>query len=154
MARQKEKVILTRIGKRVVELDKTLYFPHGLIGFEEEREFILLQIKDDSPFLILQSVHTPRVGILVADPYSFTTQYEVKLGEPEQKILRLKNIRQLAVLVTVSIPHGQPEKTALNLSGPILINYEARVGLQVPQVDNKYAGHIYLHELAAPAETA
>ncbi len=147
MARQKEKTIQTRLGKRVIELDKTLYFPHGLIGFEEEREFILLQIKDDSPFLMLQSITAARVGILVADPYSFTSQYEVKLGEAEQKILRLKNIRQLAVLVTVSIPHGEPEKTALNLSGPIVVNYAARIGLQVPQVDSKYAGHIYLHEL-------
>jgi len=149
MARQKEKVIQTRIGKRVIELDKTLYFPHGLIGFEDQREFILLQIKEESPFLILQSITSARVGILVADPYSFTSQYEVKLGEAEQKILRLKNIRQLAVLVTVSIPPGEPEKTSLNLSGPIIVNYEARVGLQVPQVDKKYAGHIRLHELQA-----
>lgn len=149
MARQKEKIINTRIGKRTVELDKTLYFPHGLIGFESQREFILLQIKEDSPFLILQSMITPRVGLLVADPYSFTSSYEVKLGEAEQKILRLKNIRQLAVLVTVSIPAGEPEKTALNLSGPIIVNYEARIGLQVPQVDAKYQGHIFLNELIA-----
>lgn len=147
MARQKEKVIQTRIGKRVIELDKTIYFPHGLIGIEDQREFSLLQIREDSPFLILQSITTARMGILVADPYSFTSDYEVKLGEAEQKILRLKNIRQLAVLVTVSIPPGEPEKTALNLSGPLLINYDARVGLQVPQVDSKYSGHIYLHEL-------
>ncbi len=149
MARQKERVIQTRIGRRVIELDKTLYFPHGLIGFEDQREFVLLQIKGDSPFLILQSVNSPKVGLLVADPYSFTTKYEIKVGEAEQKILRLKNIRQLAVLVTVSIPPNEPEKTALNLSGPILVNYEARVGLQVPQVDGKYSGHIYLHELTA-----
>lgn len=147
MARQKEKVIETRLGKRVVELDKTLYFPHGLIGFEEEREFVLLQVRDESPFLILQSVTSSKVGLLVADPYSFTSDYEVRLGEAEQKILRLKNVRQLAVLVTVSIPPDQPEKTALNLSGPILINHQARVGLQVPQVDAKYSGHLYLHEL-------
>ena len=140
------------MGKRTVELDKTLYFPHGLIGFESQREFILLQLKEESPFLILQSMTSERVGLLVADPYSFTSEYEVKLGEAEQKILRLKNIRQLAVLVTVSIPKGQPDKTALNLSGPIIVNYEARIGLQVPQVDNKYQGHIYLSDLISGQE--
>jgi flagellar assembly factor FliW len=146
MAKQKEKVIATRLGKRVIDPDKVLYFPHGLIGFENQREFVLLQIKDGSPFLILQSLSNSRVGLVVADPYSFTADYEVKIGDAEQKILKLKTIRQVAVLVTVTIPPGAPEKTALNLSGPILVNYEARVGLQVPQSDPKYAGHLYLHE--------
>lgn len=146
MAKQKEKVIATRLGKRVIDPDKVLYFPHGLIGFENKREFVLLQIKDGSPFLILQSVTNARVGLVVADPYSFTADYEVKIGEAEQKILKLKTIRQVAVLVTVAIPPGEPEKTALNLSGPILVNYEARIGLQVPQADSKYAGHLFLHD--------
>jgi len=152
MAKQKEKVIATRLGKRVIDPEKVLYFPHGLIGFENNREFALLQIKDDSPFLILQSMSNAKVGLVVADPYSFTANYEVKIGEAEQKILKLKTIRQVAVLVTVTIPPGQPEKTALNLSGPILVNYEARIGIQVPQADPKYAGHIYLHEMAKPTE--
>jgi len=147
MARQKEKVINTRVGKRVIELDKVLFFPKGLVGFENCREFILLQIKDDSPFLILQSLDNARVGLLVADPYSFTSDYEIKLGEAEQKILRLKNIRQVAVLVTVTIPSGAPEKTTLNLSGPILVNYEEKIGLQAPQVDSKYSSHICLSDL-------
>ncbi len=151
MARQKEKVIQTRIGKRVVELDKKIYFPRGLIGFEDQREFVLLQMKEGSPFLVLQSLTNPRVGLLVADPYSFTMEYEVKLGQAEQKILRLQNIRQVAVLVTVSIPAGEPQKTALNLTGPILINYEARIGLQAPQVESKYPSHLYLHELTPSA---
>lgn len=146
MAKQKEKVIATRLGKRVIDPDKVLYFPHGLIGFENHREFVLLQVKDGSPFLILQSLSNSRVGLVVADPYSFTAEYEVKIGDAEQKILKLKTIRQVAVLVTVTIPPGAPEKTALNLSGPILVNYEVRIGLQVPQADPRYAGRLFLHE--------
>jgi flagellar assembly factor FliW len=67
------------------------------------------------------------------------------VGEAEQKLLRLQNIRQVAVLVTVSIPKGEPEKTALNLTGPILINHQAKLGLQVPQVDGKFPNQVYLH---------
>ncbi|THB70666.1 MAG: flagellar assembly protein FliW [Desulfovibrio sp.] len=145
MARNKEKVIHTRVGERAVDLDKVLYFPRGLIGLEKHREFILLQIRDDSPFLVLQSMSNPRVGLLVADPYSFTTDYEITLGEPERRILKLKTLRQAAVLVTVTIPPGEPEKTALNLTGPILVNHEAKLGLQVPQTDSDYPSHLYLH---------
>ena len=56
------------------------------------------------------------------------------------------------MLVTVSVPHGAPEKTTLNLTGPILVNYESRVGLQVPQVDTKYPSHYYIHQPNAPSE--
>jgi flagellar assembly factor FliW len=138
-------VIQTRLGRRSITLDKVLYFPKGVIGLEEHHEFTLLQIREDSPFLVLQSLEDATVGLLVADPYSFTADYEIKLGEAERKILRLKNIRQVAVLVTVTIPRGQPEKTALNMTGPILVNYTSRIGLQVPQVESKLPGHFYLH---------
>ena len=145
MARKKEQVIKSRLGERVVDMDKVLFFPRGLIGLEQHREFILLQIRDDSPFLVLQSLSNARVGLLVADPYSFTKDYEVNLSEAERRILRLTNVRQAAVLVTVTIPPGEPEKTALNLTGPILVNYQEHIGLQVPQPDSEYPSHLYLH---------
>lgn len=126
-------------------MDKVIYFPRGIMGFEDKHEFTLLQLKDGSPFLVLQSMDDPRLGLLVADPYSFLEDYPIKVGEAEQKLLRLQNIRQVAVLVTVSIPNGEPEKTALNLSGPILVNHQAKLGLQVPQVDSKFPSQVYLH---------
>ncbi|WBF69099.1 flagellar assembly protein FliW [Desulfovibrio subterraneus] len=145
MARQNEKIVQTRLGKQVVSLDKIIYFPRGIMGFEDKHEFTLLQLKDGSPFLVLQSMDDPRLGLLVADPYSFLEDYPIRVGEAEQKLLRLQNIRQVAVLVTVSIPKGEPEKTALNLTGPILINHQAKLGLQVPQVDGKFPNQVYLH---------
>lgn len=148
MARQEQRVIDTRIGKRAVAQDKFIHFPQGLIGFEGNREFVLLQLSDGSPFLILQSTTSVAVGLVVADPFTFIPDFEVKLGEAEKNVLQLDDIHQVAVLVTVSIPHGEPEKTALNLSGPILINHQQRVGLQVPQVDSKYSGPYFLSQLA------
>lgn len=146
MARQNERVIQTRLGRQTVALDKVLYFPRGIMGFEDKHEFTLLQLREGAPFLILQSMDDPRLGLLVGDPYSFLEDYPIRIGDAEQKLLRLRNIRQVAVLVTVSIPPGRPEKTALNLTGPILINHEARLGLQVPQTDGRFPSQYYLHE--------
>ena len=71
MARNKEIEIDTRLGRGCINADKVIHFPRGLAGFENERDFILLQIRPDAPLLILQSVTTPVVGLLVGDPYSF-----------------------------------------------------------------------------------
>lgn len=146
MARQNERIVQTRLGKQAVSLDKVIYFPRGLMGFEDKHEFTLLQLKEGSPFLVLQSMDDPRLGLLVADPYSFLEDYPIRVSEAEQKLLNLSTIRQVAVLVTVSIPQGEPEKTALNLSGPILVNHKARLGVQVPQVEGKFPSQVYLHK--------
>jgi flagellar assembly factor FliW len=144
MANSGEKVIDTRLGTQTVNMDKVIFFPKGLVGFEEKKEFILLQIRPDAPFLVLQSMDDPTLGLLVADPYSFISEYPVKLGDAEQAMLQVERHDQLSVLVTVSIPPGKPEETSLNLSGPILINHEAHIGLQVPQIDEKYPNKFIL----------
>lgn len=133
MASEKELEIETRLGRRVIDPDKIIRFPRGLAGFEEEHDFILLQLRPDAPLLILQSVTNPQVGLLVADPYSFLPSYPVMLGDAEQALLQISNTEDAAILVTVSIPPGEPEKAALNLTGPIVINHPARIGIQVPQ---------------------
>ena len=133
MASEKEIEIETRLGRRIIDPDKIVHFPRGLAGFEEEHDFPLLPLRPDAPLLILQSMTRPEVGLLVADPYSFLSSYPVMLGEAEQKLLKLEKSEDSAILVTVSIPAGRPEDAVLNLTGPIVINYKDRLGLQVPQ---------------------
>lgn len=133
MASEKELEIETRLGRRSIDSDKIIRFPRGLAGFEEEHDFILLQIRPEAPLLILQSVTNPGVGLLVADPYSFLPSYPVMLGDAEQQLLQIDRTEDAAILVTVSIPPGEPENATLNLTGPIVINHPARIGLQVPQ---------------------
>jgi len=133
MELEHEVEIDTRLGRRVIDTGKVIHFPHGLIGLESEREFILLQIRPEAPLLILQSVHNPLVGLLVADPYSFMEAYTVNASEAEIQQLQVNQLEDAAVLVTVSIPAGQPQDATLNLTGPIFINHEARIGLQIPQ---------------------
>ncbi|MUM76045.1 flagellar assembly protein FliW [Pseudodesulfovibrio sp. F-1] len=142
MGKERTKKIMTRLGEREVSSDGIVYFPRGLIGLEDKREFALLSVREgESPFFLLQCVTDPGLGLLVADPYSFLDKYDVKLENLDRKTLKIKNIKQLAILVTVTIPQNRPEETTLNLQGPIVINTEARIGVQVPQTDSGYPTH-------------
>ncbi|SHN66311.1 flagellar assembly protein FliW [Desulfovibrio litoralis] len=147
MANSNKKEIETRLGKRTITLDKIITFPRGIIGYEEKREFTLLQLKEDAPFLLLQSTEDSQLGFLVCDPFSFFNDYQIKVGDAEQLLLQIERVDQVAVLCTVTIPLGKPEDISINLSGPILINHEAHIGLQVPQVETKYQSRIYLNKL-------
>ena len=154
MARNKEIEIDTRLGRRSIDAEKVVHFPRGLAGFEDERDFILLQIRPEAPLLILQSTSNPTVGLLVADPYSFMdkTVYVPAVGEAEKQLLQIADLGETAVLVTVSIPAGQPEAAVLNLAGPIVINSQARLGLQVPQCADG-PQQVYMHSLKPVGET-
>ena len=127
----------TRLGLQVVDMDKVIHFPRGIIGFENSKRFTLLQIRPEAPFLVLQSMEDPGLGLLVADPYGFLPEYTLKIGDAEQKLLQVSRREDLAVLVTVAIPPGRPEETVISLTGPILINHAARIGIQAPQTDMK-----------------
>ena len=133
MACEKAIEIDTRLGRRAIDPDKVINFPRGLAGFEDEHEFTLLQLRPDAPLLILQSMKRPELGLLVADPYSFLSSYPVLVGEAEQALLKIQKTDEAAILVTVTIPAGQPEKAMLNLTGPIVVNYQSRIGIQIPQ---------------------
>ena len=141
MAKKDERIVETRLGTMTLPEERVLTFPRGLIGFMGHREFTLIQLREDSPFLVLQSLDDPKLGLLVASPYSFMTDYEVVIGEADRKLLDIETREQALVLVTVTIPQGMPERTTLNLSGPIVINNVARVGLQIPQTDSRYPAH-------------
>ncbi len=145
MARKQEIEIDTRLGRRRIDTDKVIHFPRGLAGFEGTHQFTLLQIRPEAPMLILQSLDDPSLGLLVADPYSFLSDYKIWVGDAEQKLLRLKSVEQVAVLVTVTIPQGKPADAVLNLTGPILVNHEAKLGLQVPQANNRMPAQVKLH---------
>lgn len=141
MAKQRQKVIRTRLGEREISLDSVICFPKGLIGVEERREFVLLPLGEETPFMLLQSTNDPNFGLLVTDPYTFMDAFEVRLDMAVKKTLRLENIKQAALLVTVTIPSSDPENLTLNLSGPIVINTKARIGMQIPQVDPTQPSH-------------
>ena len=138
-------IIDSRIGRQEIDEDRIIYFSRGLIGFEHLRQYVLLQIGENSPMLLLQSTEDPAVGLLVADPYSFASHYKIDIGNAEQLILQAEERDDIAVLVTVSIPLGKPEDTSLNMLGPIVINHVKKVGLQIPQTDTNTPPKFYIN---------
>lgn len=125
--------IETRVGSLKLDKDKFISMPKGLIGYEAEKQYTIIEYKEHSPFYIYQSIKTPDFAVLITDPYFFMNEYTVKLNEAEQALLEAESAEDVNVFVTVIVPHGRPEDITLNLSGPIFINHKKRIAIQVPQ---------------------
>ena len=144
MVENKGKVIHSRVGPLHVEQDRLIFFPRGLVGFESQRDFALVQVREHSSFFLLQSCTDPKLGLIVADPYVYVPDYRIKISTAEEEVLGLKNIREAVVLVTVTIPAGHPEDATLNLVGPLVLNTRLRRGMQVPQNQLRHPPRVLL----------
>jgi flagellar assembly factor FliW len=144
---KKRQTINSRIGQLVISSDKTIRFPRGIVGFESLREFALVEFKPGTPFHFLQSLEMPSMGMMLADPFSFLPNYEIRLAAAEERILRVRSIRDLVILVSVTVPKGDPQGSTLNLTGPICVNVQERLGLQSPQVELGFPSRVLLRDL-------
>lgn len=111
-----------------------LTFAHGIPGFDEEKQFILIPAEDiEFPFSYLQSVQSADLAFIVTDPFLFVENYDFELSSSDATALKVETDEDLAdisVLTIVTIPNDV-DQTTINIMAPIVINHFAKVGRQV-----------------------
>ena len=115
-----------------VEIDITdiLKFQFGLPGFENEKEFILLPLEENSIFQILQSVKTAALAFIITNPYDIATNYSFNLEEATIHALEIKDEKEVAVFAIVSLKETIAQST-VNLKAPIVLNTTNKKAKQV-----------------------
>jgi len=105
-------------------------FPEGLAGFPEAREFRLYEPAGGYPLKFLQSTTDAELSFACMDAAAVKMDYEVPLDEGAAQLLCLENPEDALVLALVVVPEDPSQMTA-NLAGPLVLNTQTRVGLQV-----------------------
>ncbi|WP_077614002.1 flagellar assembly protein FliW [Caenibacillus caldisaponilyticus] len=115
-----------------VEADarETVVFSQGIPGFPDETAFLFLPLAEDSPFFIMQSVKTPALAFVTADPFVFFPEYEFRLNDAAIEQLELESEKDVAVYVILTVKEPFSESTA-NLVAPVVVNTRKRIGKQV-----------------------
>lgn len=120
-----------RYGSLEVDPERVIEFPAGLVGFEDCKRYTLFHPEDEDGaeprYFILQSLDDPTVAFHIADPAVFGFDFEVKLSDEEAALLRLADPEKAAVVVILS--RGGKGVRA-NLRAPLILNLDARLGLQ------------------------
>lgn len=128
----------TRFGRIEVSEEEVIRFPHGLYGLETLRDYCLLPHPGTGSFYWLQSVDAPDVALMITNPFRYCEAYEVEIPDPATDILSTAEASDLAVYTTVSVAR---DRTGVftNLLGPLIINHDARVGMQLVLDGARYA---------------
>lgn len=132
------KITTSRFGEIEIEEDKMLCFPEGLIGFPNQKEFIILDHKPGSPFHWLQSAEVPDLAFVMTNPFLVKQDYLHGLSPDEACYIRKEGEGEKIVFVLVTIPPGNLEAMTANLLGPLVIDAETRRGKQVILANSGY----------------
>lgn len=125
-------------GDIEIEDEYKIRFTSPILGFEEEKEFVLIKEQEDSPFYWLQSLKTPELAFLLADPFVFFPEYVVELDESYKD----KNI---AIYVIVSLNENFKLSTA-NLVAPIVVDVDTKEASQIILENSPYTTRHYMFE--------
>ena len=128
----------SRFGEIEIEENQVINFPSGLIGFSEDRRFVVREDEAASPFRWLQAVDNHALAFVMIEPHVSVSNYELELTKDNLKKIKAESIKDLSVFALVTMAKNMEDVT-VNLQGPLLFNLEKRLGLQFIIQDGKYS---------------
>jgi len=141
------KLMTKAYGLIDVDERQKIIFPQGLFGFENLRDYVLLDA-EQQPFYWLQSMDMEHVAFVLINPFVFRPDYEVNIPNEDMAEINIHSPEKALIFSIVTIPADGKNITA-NLQGPLIINRDNRTGKQVVLSDDRWnTKHDILTELA------
>lgn len=148
-----EKIIKTRFGETTVDTNKVIYFPHGLLGMPQVKNFYIATYPNKKVlhYLLLQAVEDENLCFLIVplapefyshensllakvDVISAMNQYDIIEGE--------------GIVILIATIHNNNKnntsKVSVNLKAPLIIDTRRLVGYQHIFVKKDYSIKHYL----------
>lgn len=129
----------TRFGEVEIDESRVIHFPEGLIGFPDDKKYIILEHKPNSPFMWLQSLTSPGLAFVIMNPFLVYPDY-LKDISPEEEIAMKPGTNETVMIFTiVTIPQGRAGESTTNLLAPVIIDPEAKEGKQAIMANYDYS---------------
>lgn len=135
-AYKRMKIATKFLGEIEIEEQDILTFEHGLLGLENEKNFVLLPIDAELPLAILQSVDNVEIGFVVAYPFAFKKDYSFDISEDDRNQLQIGKEEDVLTYSIVTMKETFQDST-INLLAPLIINMDKKCGKQIVLQDNK-----------------
>ena len=117
-----------RFGAFEVPVESVFELDPGLVGFPNERRFVVMESRPGSPFKWMLCVDEPDLAFAVVDPVEFVPGYRA----PIEKAVEVLGCAagDVALFVLVTIP-ARPVEIYANLLAPVVVDLARRVGRQL-----------------------
>ncbi|HRG72237.1 MAG TPA: flagellar assembly protein FliW, partial [Thauera aminoaromatica] len=137
-------------GAVEVSPEKVIEFPNGLVGFEQNKRFMLAHEDGTAQpsSYTLQSLDDPNLAFQIVDPVTLGFNYELNLSDAETALLQSPAPEDVLVMqVLFKQEEDGKARITPSLRAPLLINTKARIGMQ--KVMETLRSNITLSNLAS-----
>lgn len=139
-------------GELEYEPQAVVEFREGIPGFEQERQFLLIERPDLKPLVFLQSLATPGLCFLTLPILGVSPDYQLEMTAADRDHLAGKRKpaigRDVACLAIVNL---RESGTVVNLLAPLVIDLKTRQAVQAIVSEHGYS---HEHPLAAGTPAA
>ena len=126
-----------KYGEITLEQGSVVMFPEGVPGFERFKQYGLLEVEEEMPFLRLLSTDEPDLGFVLINPMLIWPDYNPQLGEEDLEGLEIQEAEEMAVYCIVTLSKV-PQEVTVNLKGPIFLNTRTMNARQMILMDERY----------------
>lgn len=140
-ATSNELTIESRYGTVTVSLENAIYFPHGLLGLPDFKDFCLTEMPNPKlgQFKLLQSLNDSELSFVVLpfDP----KDSDLIEDKDVQECLKVTGVREehMVMLLIVAVQRTPAEvKITANLRAPVVIDAEGKAAIQYVFSNTKY----------------
>lgn len=110
----------------------------GILGFENLREYEILNIENNDTLKELNSTEEDCIGFIVVSPFEVIKEYEVVLSQDIIEKLEVESPNDIILFNIITLGRILEEST-VNLKAPIVINIKNNYGMQVILEEEKYS---------------
>ena len=125
------KIKTLRFGEIEIEQERIFEFALPIIGFNELKKFVIVDINQDGLFKWLQSTEDPALAFPIVSVFSLNIDYTIDLPDNIVETLKITNVDSLLVMNIASIPQDNPQGSTLNLLAPLIFNLENYLAGQI-----------------------
>lgn len=125
------KINTTRFGEIEVADESVFQMESPILGYDDEKHYVIIEHKENSNFRWLQSIKTPDLAFVVTIAGLFGIDYSFELPDETQESLEITDADDILALNIVVIPHENPRSSTINLLAPLIFNIKNKKGAQV-----------------------
>jgi flagellar assembly factor FliW len=112
---------------------ESIRFPDGLLGFPDTTAYRLADGPSEGLYWLV-GLDSSDPTFLVGDPFVFFDGYRVELSQDQAQRVSADELSQIAVLA-ITVPGTGEDPWTANTQGPIVINVEKSLGVQLVLTD-------------------
>ncbi len=136
-----------RVGPIQFSPEEVLSFPGGLPGFQEHREFVLLEPAALDPLVYLQSLSYPYPRFLAVPAEVVDPEYQLAMERWDRDILfpedaaglKLSRMPHASLSVYFVVSISKDSIATINMLAPIAIRPSIKRGVQAVRADGVYS---------------